>query len=32
MTTPPLIVICLTTALTIAMLTDLFRDLSGRNG
>ena len=31
MTTPLFIVICLTTALTIAMLTDLFRDLSGRN-
>lgn len=31
MTTPLFIVICLTTGLTIAMLTDLLRDLSGRN-
>jgi hypothetical protein len=31
MTTPLFIVICLTTGLTIAMLADLFRDLSGRN-
>ncbi len=32
MTTTPLIVSCFTAGLTIAMLTDLLRDLSGRNG
>jgi hypothetical protein len=31
MTLPLLIVICLTAGLTIAMITDLARDLSGRN-
>lgn len=31
MTTPLFIVICLTAGLTIAMITDLVRDLSGRN-
>lgn len=31
MTTPLLIAICLTAVLTIAMITDLVRDLSGRN-
>jgi hypothetical protein len=31
MTTPLCIGICLTAGLTIAMLTDLLRDLSGRN-
>lgn len=31
MTTPLLIVICLTAGLTIAMVRDLVRDLSGRN-
>lgn len=31
MTTPLFIVICLAAGLTMAMLTDLLRDLSGRN-
>ena len=31
MTTPLFIVLCLTGSLTIAMITDLVRDLSGRN-
>lgn len=31
MTTPLFIVICLTAGLTVAMITDLVRDLTGRN-
>jgi hypothetical protein len=31
MTTPLFIVICLTAGLTVPMITDLVRDLSGRN-